>query len=70
LPQAILSGGIALTEIKILVVLRLDVRDATLVTPYRDAIFNTFDLNCGLLRSGPARVKREHETKKDEKEDC
>ena len=50
LPQTILRGRVTLTEVKILVVLCFDVRDATLVAANRDAVLDALYLNGGLLR--------------------
>jgi hypothetical protein len=50
LPQSILRGGVTLSEVEILVILRFDVRDAALVAANRDAVLDTLDLN-GILLS-------------------
>jgi hypothetical protein len=42
LPQSIGSGGVALSEIEILVVLRFDVGNTAFVTPDRDSIRDAF----------------------------
>jgi hypothetical protein len=52
LPQAILCGRVALTEVEIFVILRFDVRYAALVAPNGDARLDALDLNRVLLGRG------------------
>ncbi len=49
LPETILCGGVTLSEVKVLVVLCFDVRNATLIAADRDAILDALYLNSVLL---------------------
>ena len=62
LPQSIGGGGVALAKVEIFVVLRFNVRDATIVAANRDAVFNALHLNGVLLRSRIAGIRNGGET--------
>src|SRR5215212_7318007 len=65
LPEAVGSGGVALSEVEVLIVLRFNVRNAAFVAMDRYASFDSLYLDRVLLSS---RVTCE--TKEDEKQNC